>query len=93
MQRVLTENEFNGLSKIAQRTNQKWFGIARGKFYDWVYDSEEKENLSLDIAICLLAECLSKKGVSLNNLKDYGLSSEEDEAVKALLETLNIVLN
>lgn len=87
MKTKLSTDEFNGLTKIAEKTKMDcWFAIVHGNDEDWVFDIEEKERLPLDFGITLLSEGI------VDNLDTYGLSATELTAVTNLFKSLSISL-
>ncbi len=81
---TLSENEYNGLTKIARKTKcDCWFDIRQDKNgNDYVFDLESGKRLPLRTAIEDLFEAV------LDPLQEYGLTEKEIDAVKGLMKDI-----
>lgn len=80
----LTDFEAAALDKIADKTKMScWFLITTKGEYDFIYDIEEKTELSLEEGIETLTE-----GITSNDACDYGLTKIEATSLNALFEKI-----
>ena len=69
----LTNKEYNLINLITNRAKINWFEIRTyDNGFDYVYDNEENETLTLVDGLLLLDDCLT-------DLEDYYLTNEEIE--------------
>ena len=89
--KTLTYKEYTVLNKISKRTKMDcWFLIKQNIFgRDYVYDLENRKRLRLRKGISMLMEGLDCQ----ENYDNCLLERNEKEALKALLEKLNITLD
>lgn len=78
---TLSENEYNGLTKVARKTKcDCWFDIRQDKNgNDYVFDLENRKKISVANGVLQLADAI------VDPLSDYGLTSEEAKAVDDLI--------
>ena len=75
----LTNKEYNLINLITNRAKINWFEIrAYDNGFDYVYDNEENETLTLIDGLLLLDDCLTE-------LEDYNLTNEEIEMYENLM--------
>ena len=86
--KTLTDEEYNVLNKIADRTGMGcWFLIKQDCHgVDYVWDLEEGKRMCLKTGIGLLCEGIDCQ----ENYDNCWLTEEEDKAFKGLLNKLNI---
>ena len=73
----LTNKEYNLINLITNRAKINWFEIrAYDNGFDYVYDNEENETLTLIDGLLLLDDCLTE-------LEDYNLTNEEIEMMRS----------
>lgn len=88
MCKKLSENEYNGLNKIAHETKMDcWFFIIKSGEEDLIHDIENDEILTLANGLSQFAEGI------IDPLDSYKLSDEEIEAVKNLFNEFNIIID
>ena len=84
---ILTEEEFNVLEKIADRTKMDcWFLISQDDNGDYVEDLENGVRMTLTDGISELVDGMSDPPEDIS----YGLDSDEIETFYFLLEKLQI---
>lgn len=78
---TLSENEYNGLTKVARKTKcDCWFDIRQDKNgNDYVFDLENHKKLSVANGVLQLADAI------VDPLSDYGLTEDEAKAVDDLI--------
>ena len=84
---MLSNDAFNGLNKIARKTKMDcWCFFMREPTRDFIYDIENSTKLSLEEGLPQFADGI------IEPLSEYGLTADEQTAVKALFEHLHIEL-
>lgn len=76
---TLTNKEYNLINLITNRAKINWLEVRTyDNGFDYVYDNEEDETLTLLDGLLLLDDCLT-------NLEDYYLTNEEKEIYENLM--------
>ena len=83
----LSDNAYNGLNKIAEKTKMDcWFFIRVVGEDDEVFDLENGEFLPMEVALSQFAEGI------IDPLEEYGLTEDEKKDVTELFDNLGIVI-
>ena len=85
--KILSEAEFEGLSKIANKNKLEWFAIVQFENKDYIVDCEEGEIVPFESGLEWLNESIYQEHPDYQ--KDYDMTEEESKAVTDLFAEEN----
>jgi hypothetical protein len=89
--KTLTDDEFNVLNKVIEKTGSDCWAFLKQDCYgvDYIYDMEEHKRMCLKTGVSLIAEGLDCQ----ENLDNCFLCNDEKAILKDLFAKLNITLD